>query len=329
MINVALFGLGRIGQMHALNILSNKNFNLKYVYDVNSKLVKNFEKKYKIKSINNQKIAFDDKSINVIFIASSTSTHIELITKSVLAKKAVFCEKPLDLDLEKVIKCKQKISKYNAKIQLGFNRRYDPGHYALKEKLKAKIGKLKKIIITSRDPSPPPISYMKTSGGIFKDMMIHDFDLARLYLDNDKFIEITAFGTSFKNSYNSVKDYEIASVMMKSKKGVICYINNSRECTYGYDQRVEIFGEKGMMISNNERKNSIEINNSSSTNSKEPLKNFFIDRYKDAYALQLNGLKDMVLRGKKPRATFDDGHQALYLAVNAYKSLKLKKTIKL
>lgn len=329
MINVALFGLGRIGQMHALNIISNKNFNLKYVYDVNSKLVKNFEKKYKIKSINNQKIAFDDKSINVIFIASSTPTHIELITKSVLAKKAVFCEKPLDLDLEKVIKCKQKISKYNAKIQLGFNRRYDPGHYALKEKLKAKIGKLKKIIITSRDPSPPPISYMKTSGGIFKDMMIHDFDLARLYLNNDKFIEITAFGTSFKNSYNSVKDYEIATVMMKSKKGVICYINNSRECTYGYDQRVEIFGEKGMMISNNERKNSIEINNSSSTNSKEPLKNFFIDRYKDAYALQLNGLKDMVLKGKKPRATFDDGHQALYLAVNAYKSLKLKKTIKL
>jgi len=329
MINVALFGLGRIGQMHALNILSNKNFNLKYVYDVNRQLVKNFEKKYKIKSIKNERIAFDDKSIDVIFIASSTSTHIELITKSVLAKKAVFCEKPLDLNLEKVIKCRKQISKFNAKIQLGFNRRYDPGHYALKEKLKAKIGKLKKIIITSRDPSPPPISYMKTSGGIFKDMMIHDFDLARLYLDNDKFEEVTAFGTNFKNSYSSVNDYEIAAVMMKSKKGVICYINNSRECTYGYDQRVEIFGEKGMMISNNERKNSIEINNSSSTSSKEPLKNFFIDRYKDAYALQLNGLKDMVIKGKKPRATFDDGQQALYLAINAYKSLKLKKTIKI
>jgi len=160
-------------------------------------------------------------------------------------------------------------------------------------------------------------------------MMIHDFDLARLYLDNDKFEEVTAFGTNFKNSYSSVNDYEIAAVMMKSKKGVICYINNSRECTYGYDQRVEIFGEKGMMISNNERKNSIEINNSSFTSSKEPLKNFFIDRYKDAYALQLNGLKDMVIKGKKPRATFDDGQQALYLAINAYKSLKLKKTIKI
>ena len=187
-INIALFGLGRIGQMHANNLINHKDFNLKYIFDKDQKLTKKLSKKYNSIGIQNPKIAFKDKNIKCIFIASSTNTHLKFIEEAVVNRKVVFCEKPLDLDLNKINKCKKRISKYKPKIQIGFNRRYDPAHNSLNHNLlKGKIGKLEKIIITSRDPEPPPINYLKTSGGIFKDMMIHDFDLARFYAGNDEF----------------------------------------------------------------------------------------------------------------------------------------------
>ena len=177
MINVALIGLGRIGQMHAENLFSHKSFNLKYTFDINTKLNQKISKKFNSTSINNPQIAFKDKNIDLIFIASSTPTHIKLIEEAAKYKKVIFCEKPLDLNIDKVNKCLKKIKKLNPRIQLGFNRRYDPGHSSLKKELqKGKIGQLEKIIITSRDPVPPPLDYLKVSGGIFKDMMIHDFD---------------------------------------------------------------------------------------------------------------------------------------------------------
>ena len=185
-INIALFGLGRIGQMHAENLVNHPEFNLKYIYDLDKNLTKKFSKKYQCIAIENPNIAFVDKNIKSIFIATSTNTHLKYIEGAVKNKKIVFCEKPLDLDLKKINQCKKNIKKYNPKIQIGFNRRYDPAHNSLRKNLiKGKIGKLEKIIITSRDPAPPPLSYLKTSGGIFKDMMIHDFDLARYYNCSD------------------------------------------------------------------------------------------------------------------------------------------------
>ena len=149
-INIALFGLGRIGQMHANNLINHKDFNLKYIFDKNQKLTKKLSKKYNSIDIQNPKIAFKDKNIKCIFIASSTNTHLKFIEEAVVNKKVVFCEKPLDLDLNKINKCKKRISKYKPKIQLGFNRRYDPAHNSLNRNLlKGKIGKLEKIIITS------------------------------------------------------------------------------------------------------------------------------------------------------------------------------------
>ena len=189
--NVALFGLGRIGQKHAKNIVSNPKLNLKYVYDINQKVSKFHSKKLKSINLKKPSKAFSDKTINIIFISSTTSTHIPLISKSVKNKKVVFCEKPLDLNIKKVFKCKKYINKHKPRIQLGFNRRYDPGHFSLKKSLlNGKIGKLEKIIITSRDPAPPSLKYLKNSGGIFRDMTIHDFDLARFYLDKDPIKEI-------------------------------------------------------------------------------------------------------------------------------------------
>ena len=329
-INTALFGFGRIGQMHADNLNHHKSFNLKYIFDIDKKLKSKVRKYPNCQFINNYKISLADKKIDLIFIATSTATHTKYIEEALRHKKYVFCEKPLDLNLDKIIKSKKKIKENIKKVQLGFNRRFDPGHADLKKYLvNNKIGKLEKIIITSRDPAPPSIQYLKSSGGIFKDMMIHDFDLSRFYLANDPIKEITATGSNFLRMYDRIKDHEIASVIMKSKKGVIVVINNSRHASYGYDQRVELFGTKGMVISGNKHINETELFNSSTTSSKKVLPNFFIDRYQDAYKLQLDELSKLCNYNLTPRSTFDDGLEALKLAEAAIKSLKLKKTIKL
>ena len=239
-INVALFGLGRIGMMHTKNIKEHHAFKLKYLYDINKKISNKASKKFKVKNIKKPSLAFKDREIHVIFIASSTATHIPFIENSVKHKKVVFCEKPLDLNIKKVISCGKKIKKLRPKIQIGFNRRYDPGHFSLKKSLlKGKIGKLEKIIITSRDPAPPSLSYLKNSGGIFRDMTIHDFDLARFYLGKDEVKEIFATGSNISNkNFHKINDYELATCILKSKSGVITIINNSRHCSFGYDQRV-------------------------------------------------------------------------------------------
>ena len=326
-VNVALFGLGRIGQMHAENLLSHPRFNLIYVYDLNKKLSKKMSNKFKCANLRNPDIAMKDKKVDVIFIATSTSTHLKFITNAVKNKKVVFCEKPLDLNLKKIEKCRNIIKKYNPKIQIGFNRRYDPGHNLLKKNLvKGKIGKLEKIIITSRDPAPPSLKYLKTSGGIFKDMMIHDFDLARYYAGKDEFESIFATGSNLYDiKFNKIKDFELASCILKTKKGIQCIITNSRHCSFGYDQRVELFGTKGMLISDNKRETETKIYSGNSTNNKSKFLNFFIERYSEAYKIQLDDLFKMCVKKIKPLANFEDGRKSLVLAQKAMESTKSRK----
>ena len=326
-INIALFGLGRIGQMHARNLNDKKEFNLKYVYDLNENLSKKISKKFNCRNIIDPNLALNDKSISCIFIATSTSTHLKFIEKALKNKKYVFCEKPLDINLKKIKECKRKIKDSLSKVQLGFNRRYDPGHNSLKKNLvKGKIGKLEKIIITSRDPAPPSTSYLKASGGIFKDMMIHDFDLARFYLQGDEFKSIFATGSNLNDKkFEKLKDFELATTILKSKKGVQCIITNSRHCSFGYDQRVELFGNKGMIISENKRDFETSLFSKDSTNRKTNLMNFFIERYSDAFKIQLEYLARLCKQKKKPLANFDDGLESLKIAEHAMKSVKSKK----
>ena len=330
MINVALLGFGRIGQMHAQNIYLNKTLNLLYVYEKIDKLRKKAKNLYNCKIEKNYKKIFSDKRVDIIFISSPTNTHIKFIEEGIKCNKTIFCEKPLDLKINKIIKTFEKVKKNNSKIQMGFNRRFDPGHHSIKEDLeKGKIGRLEKIIITSRDPAPPSKTYLKSSGGIFRDMMIHDFDLCRYYLKNDEISEISSSASSFEPFYKKIKDYELATVTMKSKKGVICVITNSRHCSFGYDQRIELFGKKGMLLSGNQKKNATEIFNSNHSHSQKPFLNFFIERYKDAYNLQLKELISLHKKRKKPRSTFEDGYVALKIANAAYKSLIQKRVVKL
>ena len=200
-------------------------------------------------------------------------------------------------------------------MQIGFNRRYDFGHHSLKQHLKTKIGRLEKIIITSRDPAPPSLKYLKSSGGIFKDMMIHDFDLARYYLEKDEFNQyLLLWGSNLSDKrFNKINDYELATTILKSKKGVQCVITNSRHCSFGYDQRVELFGNKGMLVSDNKRNDEINYFSKSSTNSKSPLLHFFIERYSEAFKLQLFDLAKFCRKNIKPRAVFEDGRKINYI----------------
>ena len=331
MIEIALFGLGRIGLMHGKNLMRNKDFNLKYVYDIDKNLTIKVSKVLKSFPINNPSEAFKDKKLDAVFIASTTSTHIKLILGAARYKKAIFCEKPLDLNIKKINDCKKRIKKSNPKIQLGFNRRYDPGHNHLKKQLlKGKIGKLEKIIITSRDPSPPSFKYLKESGGIFRDMMIHDFDLVRFYLGKDEPFSLIASGSNISNKkFNKINDYELASCMIKSKKGVQCIITNSRHCAFGYDQRIELFGSKGMIISENKRDNEASLYSNNSTSNKVPLMHFFVERYKEAYKKQLYDFSKLVKKNIKPLAEFEEGRKALIMANTAKQSLKTKKIEKI
>ena len=326
-INIALFGLGRIGQMHAQNLFDHNEFNLKYIFDIDNRLGKKFSKKYNCISIIKPKIALNDKKVKIIFIATSTKSHLKFIQAAVKEKKIVFCEKPLDLDLKKINICKKKISSFKPQIQMGFNRRYDPSHHSLKQNLnKNKIGKLEKIIITSRDPSPPSLNYIKKSGGIFKDMMIHDFDLARYYAGNDKFEHIFATGNKFSDKkYKKINDLELATVVLKSKKGIQCIITNSRHCSFGYDQRVELFGTKGMMISDNQRDLETTFYSKNHTNNKVSFKEFFIERYAEAFKIQLDDLVKVYRKKIKPRSDFEDGRISLIMADTAKKSIISKK----
>ena len=226
---------------------------------------------------------------------------------------------------------KKKIKRLNPKIQLGFNRRYDPTHNNLrKQLLSGKIGKLEKIIITSRDPAPPTMKYLKESGGIFRDMMIHDFDLVRFYLGNDEPAKIIASGSNISDKrFDKIKDFELASTIIRSKAGVQCIITNSRHCSFGYDQRIELFGSKGMLISENKRQNETSLYSAQSTSNKSPLLNFFIERYKDAYKNQLKDFAKFIRKKIQPLAGFEEGRKALIIANAAQKSLQSKKFEKL
>ena len=196
MVNFALFGAGRIGVMHAANIAANPRARLAYVYDVNEAAARACAAKHKAKVAPSVDAVLKDKSVDAVLIASSTPTHVDLITASAKAGKAIMCEKPIDLDIKRVERCRKDIAMTGVPIQIGFNRRYDPSHRAVRDALrKGEIGALELLVITSRDPGLAPVAYLKTSGGIFRDMTIHDFDLARFILGNDPVVEVSAAGS--------------------------------------------------------------------------------------------------------------------------------------
>ena len=330
MVNFALFGAGRIGVMHAANLAANPRAKLLYVYDVNASAAEACAAKHGAKVAPSVEAALRDKAVDAVLIASSTNTHVDLLTASAKAGKAVLCEKPIDLDIKRVERCKKAIAGTGIPVQIGFNRRYDPSHRAVRDAVaKGEIGALELLVITSRDPGLAPVAYLKVSGGIFRDMTIHDFDLARFVLGDDPVTEVFATGSVMvEPGLHALGDVDTAMVVMKAKSGALVHINNSRRAVYGYDQRVEAFGAKGMVQSDNLRASTVTRYNAKTTDAKLPLLDFFIERYTQAYLDELNEFVDVVSKKKMPSVDFEDGRKALILADAAWASLKSGKTVK-
>jgi len=329
MINFALMGAGRIGKMHAEIINAHPEASLKYVYDPNAKFSELVAKNNNSKVANSPEEAINSKEVDAVLIASATPTHTQFITMAAKAGKGIFCEKPIDLDINKVNECMDKIKGFDVPLQIGFNRRFDHSHAkAQLARVNKDIGDLEMIIITSRDPEPPGIEYLKAAGGFFRDTTIHDFDLSRFILGDDPIIQISAFGDAlFDVNAKQTNDLDTAMFIMRSKSGVLIHINNSRRAVYGYDQRVEVFGSKGMVISDNQTPSSLKSYNKSSTSSKDPIHFFFIERYAQAYKDQFNDFVETVKNKTKPKVTFEDGRNALIIANAAYESFESGKTI--
>ena len=323
-VSIAVIGCGRIGQMHAKNIQLHEQTNLVCIYDPNEEFAKKVSNDLSVLAVKSVDDIFNNNDIDAVLISSPTNTHIDFIERSVVSKKPVLCEKPIDLDIKKVNEFSKRLEGNKVPIQLGFNRRFDPGHQAAKKSfINGEIGELHQCLITSRDPGLPSWDYLKVSGGQFRDMTIHDFDLARFMLGEEP-VKVFAISNALIDPKikSELNDSDTLMIIMETASGKQCHINNSRSATYGYDQRVELFGSKGMVISENRKPHELKKYNSEFVDKSEPYLNFFIERYQESYMNSISSFVETILEKKPVSVGFEDGRRALLLAETAYKSVK-------
>ncbi len=316
MVKIAVLGCGRIGRMHAENIHAHPRATLAGVFDVISAASEDVAGKLGVPAFGSADAAFASPDVDAVLIATSTPTHADFIEQSVAAGKPVLCEKPIDLSLDRVKTCAERIAGTAVPVMLGFVRRFDKGHAGVRRAIEAgAIGEVHQVLITSRDPDIAPDGYIESSGGIFRDMTIHDFDMAR-FIIGEEFESVTAIGARLVKPELMARcgDYDTVTVTMATASGKQCVISNSRRAVYGYDQRVEAFGDAGMAISENHTETGLSLFGAEFTDRKPPLMNFFIDRYGPAFAAEISAFVDAVEKGTPPPVGFDDGAKALILA---------------
>ena len=260
MVRFAILGCGRIGSMHAANLAGHPRAELAWAYDVNTDAAGAVARAHGCKPARTPDEALSDAAVDAVLIASSTDTHVQLLTAAAEAGKAILCEKPIDLDIAKVDACWQAIAAKNVPIMVGFNRRFDPSFAGIKRAIDAgEIGEVRQVIITSRDPEIPPVAYMQAAGGLLRDMTIHDFDLARFFLGEEP-VEVAAFANALiAQEVKDLGEHDTAMIILRTELGgrQAC-ITNYRKAVYGYDQRLEVVGEHGMLKAENRRATTIE-----------------------------------------------------------------------
>ncbi len=320
MVRIAVLGCGRIGAMHAKNIHFHEKAELAAAFDVYSASAEAVGEKFGCPVADSVDSVLSDNSVDAVLIATTTDTHADLIEAAAAAGKAVFCEKPIDLSLDRVNRCAETIAGANVPIQIGFNRRFDPGHRAARQAmLDGEIGDLHQVIITSRDPGMPPRSYIETAGGLLRDMTIHDFDIAR-YMLNDEPVEVYAVADAMIDPElgKELDDVDTAMIIMRTADGKMCHINNSRTASYGYDQRIELLGRDGMVVSGNRKPHEMQRFTEKNVEIAEPYLYFFIERYEQSFNAEISSFADSVSNGEPTEVTFEDGRRALILAEAAY-----------
>jgi len=328
-IRFALFGCGRIGRVHADSIDVHPQAELAWVYDPIESAAQEVAKQYGASTAPSVDAAMEDPSVDAVVIASATPTHVDLLTRAVRTGKAVLCEKPIDLDLARVDRCWAEIAALNPTVMVGFNRRFDPSFREVRERIASgEIGRLEQLTIVSRDPAPAPREYLAVSGGLFRDMTIHDFDLARFFLGG--VAEVYAMGSNLVADYIAeLGDIDGAVVVMRGADGALCQITNSRHSVFGYDQRLEAFGSAGMLSVGNQHPTSVRLSNATHTEAAPEYLNFFLDRYTPAYRAELDHLITATEQGGQPNPGFADGREALALADAALESLQTGQTVRL
>jgi myo-inositol 2-dehydrogenase/D-chiro-inositol 1-dehydrogenase len=328
MLKFALFGAGRIGAVHAANLAAAGNTQLLHIVDVNAEAAGTLARRHDA-VVSDRQTALADPNVDAVMIASSTDTHADLAIAAAQAGKAIFCEKPIDLSLERVDACLATVRQAGVPMFVGFNRRFDPSFSALHHRItQGAIGEVEQVIISSRDPGLPPLAYLQVSGGLFRDMMIHDFDLARWLLGEEP-AEVFAFGSCLVDpAVGQIGDVDSAMVMMRTASGKLCHINNSRRATYGYDQRIEVHGAKGRLLAGNRTATTVELADGSAVSTDKPVY-FFLERYAEAYRAELAAFVDAVTQKKPMPVGAEDGRQATVLAEAAGKSLKSGQPVRL
>jgi myo-inositol 2-dehydrogenase/D-chiro-inositol 1-dehydrogenase len=328
-LRIGVIGAGRIGKIHAENLASRlPGVELRAISDVRLKSARDVAGALRVPKAYGDHRALLRSGIDAVVICSPTDTHARIIEEAAAAGKHIFCEKPIDLDLGVIRKALAAVAKAKVKFQTGFNRRFDPSFRKAAEAVRSgKLGTPHIVRITSRDPAPPPPEYVKVSGGMFLDMTIHDFDMAR-YLLGDEVEEVTAIGSCLVDPrIGKAGDIDTAVVTLRYRGGAICAIDNSRRAVYGYDQRVEVFGSKGCVVVSNSVPTNAGVWDDAGQHRDLPL-NFFLERYQEAYLEEMRCFVSAVLEGKAVPVTGDDGLKAVVLGLAAKRSLALNRPVK-
>jgi myo-inositol 2-dehydrogenase/D-chiro-inositol 1-dehydrogenase len=330
-IQIGIIGAGRIGIVHARTIAWRiPQAKVRGIADVRKDMALKTASELGIEKVTeNYKDLLDDPMIDAVLVCSGTDTHARMVIEAASAGKHIFCEKPLDLTLEGVDEAINAVEKARVKLQVGFNRRFDPDFKRMREMIASgTIGKPYILRITSRDPCPPPIEYVKKSGGMFLDMTIHDFDMARFLMGCEVGeIHVTA-SNLIDPAVADAGDVDVAVVSLRFENGAVGTIDNSRRSVYGYDQRAEILGSKGMVHNHNHTPDSVFISDDQGIHS-QLLMNFFLERYSAAFETEMRSFIESILQNKEPPVTGEDGRRALVLGYAALKSVREGRPVKI
>jgi myo-inositol 2-dehydrogenase/D-chiro-inositol 1-dehydrogenase len=327
MISFCQFGAGRIGAIHAANLAAHPGARLHTIVDADREAADRLAGRYGA-AVGNRAQALDDPTIDAIVIASSTDTHADLVEGAARAGKAIFCEKPLDLDRGRAEACVAVAEECGVPLMVGFNRRFDPNFARLEREIRAgHIGRPELLTIISRDPAPPPIDYVRRSGGLFRDMTIHDLDMARWLLGEEPVELFTAASVLVDPAIGEAGDVDTTVVTLRIKSGALCQISNSRRAVYGYDQRIEALGSKGALQAGNVVQTTVVFSGADGIVSDKPL-NFFLERYAEAYRRELDHFIGAVAGHTTPLVSGKDDIQALALADAAARSWRTGRAMK-
>jgi myo-inositol 2-dehydrogenase/D-chiro-inositol 1-dehydrogenase len=332
MVNIGIIGAGRIGKVHARSILTGvDSARIKAIADpFMTKETESWAKSVGISDVYlDHKKIIEDKDIDAVLICSSTDTHSPISLEAIKAGKHVFCEKPIDHDLKKIKQVMDALEGTSIKYQVGFNRRFDHNFRTVRQAVSdGKIGDIHIVKIASRDPEPPPLAYVKVSGGLFLDMMIHDFDMVR-YLTGSEAVEIYASGAVLVDkSIGEAGDVDTAIVTIKMENGALCVIDNSRKSVYGYDQRAEVFGNKGCISIGNDLPSTSTLSTVDGVCSEKPMW-FFLERYMQAYQNEIKSFVKAIETGTPTEVGVFDGLQPVKMGLAAKLSLAEGRPVKL